>query len=85
MRQSNEPHAKRRTVHHTRRVLETRISGSRTEEAGIRRARTLFSQQLIRIEMEYFEDGNDYSGILTRAKFEELNTDLFRKIIKLIQ
>ena len=38
--------------------------------------RTLSSQQSTRVEIESFEDGNDFSETLTCAKFEELNMDL---------
>ncbi|CAI2170550.1 7047_t:CDS:2 [Funneliformis geosporum] len=44
--------------------------------------RTLSSQMSTRIEIESFHDGKDFSETLTRAKFEELNNDLFRKTIK---
>ncbi|RXW18644.1 hypothetical protein EST38_g7207 [Candolleomyces aberdarensis] len=47
--------------------------------------RTLSSQQSVRIEIESFEDGNDFSETLTRAKFEELNVDLFRKTLKPVE
>ncbi|KAJ3514817.1 hypothetical protein NLJ89_g2143 [Agrocybe chaxingu] len=47
--------------------------------------RTLSSQQSTRIEIESFEDGNDFSETLTRAKFEELNIDLFRKTMKPVE
>ncbi|QRW03405.1 heat shock protein HSP70 family protein [Ceratobasidium sp. AG-Ba] len=40
--------------------------------------RTLSSQFTTRLEIESFEGGNDFSTVLTRAKFEELNLDLFR-------
>jgi heat shock protein 5 len=43
--------------------------------------RTLSSQQSTRS----FEDGNDFSETLTRAKFEELNVDLFRKTMKPVE
>ena len=46
---------------------------------------TLSSQQSTRIEIESFEDGNDFSETLTRAKFEELNMDLFRKTTKPVE
>ena len=46
---------------------------------------TLSSQQSTRIEIESFEDGNDFSETLTRAKFEELNMDLFRKTMKPVE
>lgn len=35
-----------------------------------------------KIEIESFHDGNDFSETLTRAKFEELNNDLFKKTLK---
>ncbi|KAJ3486400.1 hypothetical protein NLI96_g4262 [Meripilus lineatus] len=47
--------------------------------------RTLSSQQTTRIEIESFENGNDFSETLTRAKFEELNMDLFRKTMKPVE
>ena len=47
--------------------------------------RTLSSQQSTRIEIESFENGNDFSESLTRAKFEELNMDLFRKTMKPVE
>ncbi|KAF7326861.1 hypothetical protein MVEN_02580000 [Mycena venus] len=47
--------------------------------------RTLSSQQSTRIEIESFEDGNDFSETLTRAKFEELNMDLFRLTMKPVE
>jgi endoplasmic reticulum chaperone BiP len=47
--------------------------------------RTLSSQISTRIEIESFYDGKDFSETLTRAKFEELNNDLFRKTLKPIE
>ena len=47
--------------------------------------RTLSSQQSTRVEIEAFEGGNDFSETLTRAKFEELNMDLFRKTMKPVE
>ena len=47
--------------------------------------RTLSSQQSTHIEIESFEDGNDFSETLTQAKFEELNMDLFRKTMKPVE
>ncbi|OJD10112.1 chaperone DnaK [Emergomyces pasteurianus Ep9510] len=43
--------------------------------------RTLSSQMSTRIEIEAFHDGKDFSETLTRAKFEELNMDLFKKTL----
>ncbi|KIM78732.1 glycosyltransferase family 2 protein [Piloderma croceum F 1598] len=47
--------------------------------------RMLSGQQSTHIEIESFEDGNDFSETLTRAKFEELNMDLFRKTMKPVE
>ena len=47
--------------------------------------RTLSSQQSTRLEIESFENGNDFSETLTRAKFEEINMDLFRKTMKPVE
>ncbi|KAI0702928.1 heat shock protein 70 [Cerioporus squamosus] len=47
--------------------------------------RTLSSLQSTRIDIESFERGNDFSETLTRAKFEELNMDLFRKTMKPVE
>ncbi|KAJ1338328.1 endoplasmic reticulum chaperone BiP [Microdochium nivale] len=44
--------------------------------------RTLSSQKTTRIEIEAFFEGNDFSETLTRAKFEELNIDLFKRTLK---
>lgn len=47
--------------------------------------RTLSSQKTTRIEIEAFHEGNDFSETLTRAKFEELNMDLFKKTLKPVE
>ncbi|KAI9794637.1 MAG: ATPase with role in protein import into the ER [Peltula sp. TS41687] len=47
--------------------------------------RTLSSQMSTRIEIEAFFDGKDFSETLTRAKFEELNVDLFKKTLKPVE
>ena len=47
--------------------------------------RTLSSQMSTRIEIEAFFEGNDFSETLTRAKFEELNMDLFKKTVKPVE
>lgn len=44
--------------------------------------RTLSSQKTARIEIESFFEGNDFTETLTRAKFEELNMDLFKRTLK---
>ncbi|CAL8340671.1 unnamed protein product [Arctogadus glacialis] len=47
--------------------------------------RTLSAQHQARIEIESFFEGEDFSETLTRAKFEELNMDLFRSTMKPVQ
>ncbi|CAL9734577.1 endoplasmic reticulum chaperone BiP [Monosporozyma servazzii] len=47
--------------------------------------RALSSQMSTRIEIDSFVDGIDLSETLTRAKFEELNIDLFKKTLKPVQ
>ncbi|KAI3620272.1 hypothetical protein CBS9595_002239 [Malassezia furfur] len=50
-----------------------------------RAKRTLSSQMSTKIEIESFFDGQDLSETLTRAKFEELNADLFRRTLKPVE
>jgi heat shock protein 5 len=47
--------------------------------------RTLSSQKTTKIEIESFFKGKDFSETLTRAKFEELNNDLFKKTLKPVE
>ena len=47
--------------------------------------RALSSQMSTKIEIEAFHEGNDFSETLTRAKFEELNNDLFKKTLKPVE
>ncbi|EUC42519.1 hypothetical protein COCMIDRAFT_103260 [Bipolaris oryzae ATCC 44560] len=47
--------------------------------------RTLSSQKSTKIEIESFFKGKDFSETLTRAKFEELNNDLFKKTLKPVE
>ena len=47
--------------------------------------RALSSQMTVRVEIENFFNGKDLSETLTRAKFEELNMDLFKKTIKPVE
>ncbi|XP_062409442.1 endoplasmic reticulum chaperone BiP-like [Sardina pilchardus] len=50
-----------------------------------RAKRVLSSQHQVRFEIESFFEGKDLSEILTRAKFEELNRDLFSSILTPVQ
>ena len=50
-----------------------------------RAKRTISTQHQAKIEIESFFNGKDFSETLTRAKFEDLNIDLFRKTIGPVQ
>jgi len=47
--------------------------------------RALSAAHQVRVEVESIMDGEDFSETLTRAKFEELNMDLFRGTLKPVQ
>jgi len=47
--------------------------------------RALSSEHETRVEIESFFEGEDFSEKLTRARFEELNMDLFRSTLKPLQ
>lgn len=47
--------------------------------------RTLSSQHQARLEIEGLMEGTDFSETLTRARFEELNLDLFKKTLGPVQ
>merc|ERR1711912_118623 len=51
----------------------------RRETERVKRA--LSSQHQARLEIESLYDGIDFSETLTRARFEELNIDLFKKTL----
>ncbi|XVE58113.1 hypothetical protein DITRI_Ditri04bG0143900 [Diplodiscus trichospermus] len=57
---------------------DNRALGKLRREAE-RAKRALSSQHQVRVEIESLVDGIDFSEPLTRARFEELNNDLFRK------
>eukprot|EP00741_Cyanophora_paradoxa_P021644 tig00000241_g20891.t1 len=47
--------------------------------------RALSTQTQVRVEVEALFDGIDFSETLTRARFEELNNDLFKKTLAPVQ
>jgi heat shock protein 5 len=52
----------------------------------VERAKRALSQQTqVKVEIESLYDGIDFSETLTRAKFEELNMDLFKKTLQPVQ
>lgn len=50
-----------------------------------RAKKALSSQHQVKIEIESFHKGKDLSEVLTRAKFEEINMDLFKKTLGPVQ
>jgi len=63
------------------------ISKNKRAMAKLRREvekakRALSSNHQTKVEIESLVDGEDFSETLTRARFEELNQDLFRKTLK---
>lgn len=50
-----------------------------------RAKRSLSTTTTQRIEIEAFFDGTDFSETLTRAKFEELDIDLFKRTMVPVQ
>jgi len=63
------------------------LSGDKRALAKLRREiekskRALSSVHQAKVEIESLIDGEDFSEQLTRARFEELNNDLFRKTLK---
>jgi len=61
-------------------------SGDKKALQKLRRAvenakKSLSNQHQVRVEIEAFFDGQDFSEPLSRAKFEELNLDLFKKTL----
>ena len=66
------------------------ISGDKRALQKLRREvervkRTLSAQHQARLEIEGLMDGVDFSETLTRARFEELNLDLFKKTLGPVQ
>merc|ERR1719277_1226402 len=47
--------------------------------------RALSATHQVRVDIENFAEGIDFSETLTRARFEELNNNLFRKTLKPVQ
>lgn len=64
---------------------ENRRALSRLRREVENAKRELSSTNLVNIELESLVDGVDFSEMLTRAKFEELNQDLFKKTMKPVE
>jgi len=57
----------------------------RLRTACERAKRTLSSNAQTSIEIDSLYEGNDFNTLITRARFEELNLDLFRKCIEPVE
>lgn len=66
---------------HKKDLLTNPRSVRRLRTACERAKRTLSSQTQASIEVDSLFDGIDFSSSITRARFEELNMDLFRSIL----
>jgi len=65
----------------------TNLKDNKRSMAKLRREvekakRSLSSVHQVKVEIESLVDGEDFSETLTRARFEELNQDLFKKTLK---
>lgn len=63
-------------------ISEDRKATQKLRREAERAKRALSSQHQVRVEVESLIDGMDFSEQLTRARFEELNSDLFRKTMQ---
>lgn len=63
-------------------VRQNDRASSRLRREVEKAKRTLSSQHQAKIEIENFAEGIDFSETLTRARFEELNNDLFKKTMR---
>ncbi|CAM0872522.1 unnamed protein product [Alopecurus aequalis] len=74
-------------------LLKYKKKDIRSNQKALRRLRTacerakrvLSSAALTTIEIDSFHDDIDFSATITRARFEELNKDLFRKCVEHIE
>ncbi|GAB1310306.1 78 kDa glucose-regulated protein [Madurella fahalii] len=83
-----------RVINHLAKTFETKHQLDLTKDAKAmgklkreaeKAKRTLSSQSSTRIEIESLFNGIDFSETLTRAKFEQLNMDLFKKTLKPVE
>ncbi|KAF2405338.1 78 kDa glucose-regulated protein precursor [Trichodelitschia bisporula] len=70
---------------HSTDISKNQKAMSKLKREAEKAKRTLSSQMSTRIEIESLHDGIDMSETLTRAKFEELNNDLFKKTLKPVE
>lgn len=66
-------------------VTTNHRSMSKLKKEVERAKRALSTQTSVTLDIESFYMGRDFSEVLTRAKFEQLNLDLFRKTLEPVQ
>lgn len=66
---------------HRRDVTQNKRAMRRLQTACERAKRTLSSSTQASVEVESMVDGIDFMSVITRAKFEDLNADLFRQTL----
>ncbi|KAF8593472.1 heat shock protein 70 [Ceratobasidium sp. AG-I] len=66
-------------------ILKNQYTMSKPKKKVEKAKHTLSSQMSTKLKIDSFENGNDFSDTLTRAKFEELNIDLFHKTMKPVE
>ena len=69
------------TKKYKKNMMEDKRAVQKLRREVERAKRTLSTQHQARVEIEALFDGIDFSEPLTRARFEELNIDLFRKTL----
>jgi len=83
-----------RVMQHFLKVIQTKhgkdLSKDQRALAKLRREtekakRALSSLHQVKVEIEGLVDGEDFSETLTRARFEDLNSDLFKKTLKPVE
>lgn len=67
---------------HSKDIMTSERAKRRLRTACERAKKTLSSSTQAFLEIDSLMDGIDFSGTLTRARFEELNADLFRKTME---
>lgn len=66
-------------------VVNNAKAMSKLKREAEKAKRTLSSQMSARVEIDSFVDGIDFSETVSRAKFEELNMEAFRKTLKPVE
>ena len=66
-------------------VTRDKCAMQKLQSAAEEAKRTLSNEETAYLEIKAFEGENDYVETLTRAKFEELNQDLFQKTMLSVQ